>query len=78
MPVYEGCTASILGTQGDSSNYHGQDGFGDVPDPDPPSPELIKSDKAVDALLKAAKEHAGQCTSFIDFHSYLVPMVFSW
>ncbi|CAH1233724.1 Hypp816 [Branchiostoma lanceolatum] len=60
VPVYRGADVPILGTHMDCSHWHGQDGLGDVPDPDPPSLELVQSEHAVTALLRLSKEHPGE------------------
>ncbi|XP_066267500.1 uncharacterized protein [Branchiostoma lanceolatum] len=60
VPVYRGADVPILGTHIDCSHWHGQDGLGDVPDPDPPSLDLVQSEHAVTALLRLSKEHPGE------------------
>ncbi|XP_078663523.1 uncharacterized protein LOC144906799 isoform X1 [Branchiostoma floridae x Branchiostoma belcheri] len=60
VPVYRGANVPILGNLVDARYWHGKDGLGDVPDPDPPSEELVQSEHAVNALLRLSKEHPGE------------------
>ncbi|XP_019621061.1 PREDICTED: uncharacterized protein C1683.06c-like isoform X2 [Branchiostoma belcheri] len=60
VPVYRGANVPILGKLVDARYWHGKDGLGDVPDPDPPSEELVQSEHAVNALLRLSKEHPGE------------------
>ncbi|CAH1250664.1 Hypp8892 [Branchiostoma lanceolatum] len=60
VPVYRGAAVPILGNHIDARYWHGKDGLGDVPDPDPPSEELVQSEHAVNALLRLSKEHPGE------------------
>ncbi|XP_019636616.1 PREDICTED: uncharacterized protein C1683.06c-like [Branchiostoma belcheri] len=57
VPVFAGASVSLLGTHVDACHYLGQDGMGDVPDPDPPSADLVQSEHAVSALLRLSKEY---------------------
>ncbi len=50
---------SLLGTQGDSTFYHGLDGFGDVKDLDPPDMNLVKQEHAVTAMISLANKFKG-------------------
>jgi len=43
-----------------AGDYHGKDGLGDVPDPDAPDLDLLQQRKAVKAMIKIAKENAGE------------------
>ena len=63
VPVYRGAEKSLVGTQGDSSFYHGKDGLGDVPDPDPVDEALIMSEHAVTAMLSMSKKYKGEQAS---------------
>ncbi|XP_059819871.1 nucleoside hydrolase-like isoform X3 [Hypanus sabinus] len=60
IPVYRGSAASLLGVTHYDAAYHGQDGMGDVPDPNAPGLEHIKSEHAVNAMIRIANEHPGQ------------------
>ncbi|XP_072900186.1 inosine-uridine preferring nucleoside hydrolase-like [Hemitrygon akajei] len=60
IPVYRGSATSLLGVAHYDAAYHGQDGMGDVPDPDAPGLEHIKSEHAVNAMIRMANEHPGQ------------------
>ena len=63
VPVYKGAEKSLVGTQGDSSFYHGKDGLGDVPDPEPVNEALIMSEHAVAAMLSMSKKYKGEQAS---------------
>uniref|UniRef100_UPI00398F1AD4 nucleoside hydrolase-like isoform X1 n=2 Tax=Pristiophorus japonicus TaxID=55135 RepID=UPI00398F1AD4 len=60
IPVYRGAASALLGDQLTASQYHGQDGLGDVPDPNAPELEHIHAEHAVNAMIRIATEHAGQ------------------
>ena len=62
VPVYCGCEEALMGPQTDGSYYHGQDGFGDVPDSDPPTEDLIQQGHAVNALIQTVNENKGMLT----------------
>ena len=59
IPVYRGCAEPMLARQRHAGDFHGKDGLGDVPDPDPPSLDLLKK-KAVQAMIKAVRENPGE------------------
>ena len=59
FPVYRGCGESILGVGSQASGYHGQDGLGDIPDPDPPSKDLVQKQHAVFALIDLVEKYKG-------------------
>ncbi|KAM8722806.1 pyrimidine-specific ribonucleoside hydrolase RihA-like isoform 2-T3 [Acanthopagrus schlegelii] len=61
IPVYRGCAEPMLARQRHAGDFHGKDGLGDVPDPDPPSLDLLKK-KAVQAMIKAVRENPGEVT----------------
>ena len=63
VPVYQGCQQALLGNKGDASFYHGEDGFGDVPDPDPPSQDLLQKEHGVNALINTVRDSKGNFTS---------------
>ncbi|XP_078592740.1 uncharacterized protein LOC144871300 [Branchiostoma floridae x Branchiostoma japonicum] len=60
VPVFAGASLSLLGTHVDAGHYLGQDGMGDVPDPDPPPADLVQSEHAVSALLRLSGEYPGE------------------
>ena len=60
IPVYVGCSFPLLGDVHPASAYHGNDGFGDVPDPNAPDASHLQSEHAVQALLRMSKEHRGK------------------
>lgn len=62
IPVYKGCQHPLLSPKQHASDYHGKDGMGDVPDPDPPSLDLLQKKKGVPAMIKAVKQNPGEVT----------------
>ena len=40
--------------------YHGDDGFGDCPDPEAPDSSIIKKEGGVDTLIQLSKEYTGK------------------
>ncbi|WAR30401.1 YBP2-like protein [Mya arenaria] len=60
IPVYIGCNEPLLGDKKETSDYHGSDGFGDVPDPEAPDDSLLESEHAVNALMRLSKKHEGE------------------
>ena len=60
IPVYRGSDCSLLGNSSNSSHYHGQDGFGDVPDPQCEDiGGMIQAESAVNALVRLVNENHG-------------------
>ncbi|XP_067662703.1 nucleoside hydrolase-like [Haliotis asinina] len=63
VPIYRGCEDMLLGWQKpDDYNYHGKDGFGDVPDPAPPNPDQVQAKHGVQALVDVTKQYPGEIT----------------
>ncbi|XP_055492501.1 nucleoside hydrolase-like isoform X2 [Leucoraja erinacea] len=62
IPVYRGAGTSLLGVVHHASEYHGKDGLGDVPDPDAPGVEHLKSEHAVNAMARIVNEYPKQVT----------------
>ncbi|XP_022094645.1 inosine-uridine preferring nucleoside hydrolase-like isoform X2 [Acanthaster planci] len=64
IPVYRGAGVPLLNlsSKSNAQHVHGSDGLGGVPDPDPPSLDLVQSEHAVHAMLRLTKEHPGQVT----------------
>lgn len=60
IPVYVGCNDPLLGDRKPFNDYHGKDGFGDVPDDDAPDASYIKDEHAVSALSRISKENEGK------------------
>ena len=64
IPVFKGAASPLIGqdTTDEGHYHHGDDGMGGVPDPDPPSIDLIQSEHAVNALILMANERPGEIT----------------
>ncbi|KAK3590504.1 hypothetical protein CHS0354_037551 [Potamilus streckersoni] len=62
IPVFVGCSEPLLGDVKDNDDYHGKDGFGDVPDSNAPTKENMQTEHGVQALLRMSKEHEGEIT----------------
>ncbi|KAL4219576.1 hypothetical protein ACF0H5_022150 [Mactra antiquata] len=62
IPVYIGCTEPLLGDKKPSNEYHGVDGFGDVPDENAPDSSHLQTEHGVSALVRLSKEHEGEIT----------------
>lgn len=60
IPVYRGCPDSVLGKKRTAGDFHGKDGMGDVPDPDPPSLDLLQKRRAAQAMIKIVKGDPGE------------------
>jgi purine nucleosidase len=58
IPVWSGAAAPLLGQVGDASDIHGESGLGSAVLPEPPPASYTPH--AVDALLEAARAHAGE------------------
>lgn len=43
-----------------AGDYHGEDGLGDVPDPNAPGLELLQQEDAVHAIVRIVNEHVGE------------------
>uniref|UniRef100_A0AAV2L825 Inosine/uridine-preferring nucleoside hydrolase domain-containing protein n=1 Tax=Knipowitschia caucasica TaxID=637954 RepID=A0AAV2L825_KNICA len=62
IPVYKGCGVPLLARKQHASDYHGKDGLGDVPEPDPPSLDLLQKKRGVQAMIKAVRDHPQEVT----------------
>uniref|UniRef100_A0A3Q4BI40 Inosine/uridine-preferring nucleoside hydrolase domain-containing protein n=1 Tax=Mola mola TaxID=94237 RepID=A0A3Q4BI40_MOLML len=62
IPVYRGSSRPLLACKRDAGDYHGEDGLGDVPDPDAPGLELVQKEKGVLAMLKIVNQHPEEVT----------------
>lgn len=60
IPVFRGACKPILGKTLHAGHFHGQDGLGDVPDPNAPGLELIQKEGAVEAMTRIVREHPGE------------------
>jgi len=60
IPVYRGVDRALTGSDAVSSAYyHGNDGFGDVPDPHAPDLSYLQSEHAVPALIRLVNQYPG-------------------
>ena len=50
----------LMGRKIQDDGYHGNDGFGDVPDPNPPDNNIVNKKHGVQALLDISKTYQGQ------------------
>lgn len=62
--MYRGCAGPLEGQRLDGGDYQGKDGLGDVPDPDPPSMDLVQKENGINALIRIAKENPGEVRSW--------------
>lgn len=62
IPVYKGACKPLHGDRISASFCHGEDGFGECPDPEAPSIECLQQEHAVQALVKLADRLKGQLT----------------
>ncbi|KAK1798702.1 hypothetical protein P4O66_006987 [Electrophorus voltai] len=60
IPVFCGAGRSLLGKTLNAERFHGQDGLGDVPDPQGAGLEQLQREGAVAALIRLANEHSGE------------------
>ncbi|XP_077284162.1 nucleoside hydrolase-like [Arctopsyche grandis] len=61
IPVYRGADSSILTTP-PVSPFFGEDGMGDIPVSNPPTPDLAQLEHAVNALIRLVDENPGEIT----------------
>ncbi|XP_030853456.1 uncharacterized protein LOC594464 isoform X2 [Strongylocentrotus purpuratus] len=63
IPVYVGATTSILRHEIDARAVHGDDGLGNIPNPEAPPPsDMLQSEHAVQALIRLANEQPHKIT----------------
>ncbi|XP_034429078.1 inosine-uridine preferring nucleoside hydrolase isoform X1 [Hippoglossus hippoglossus] len=60
IPVFKGAAKPILGNTIDAGHFHGQDGLGDAPDPNPPGLDLVQKEGAVSAMIRIVNENPGE------------------
>ncbi|XP_060944739.1 inosine-uridine preferring nucleoside hydrolase isoform X2 [Limanda limanda] len=60
IPVFKGAAKPILGNTIDAGHFHGQDGLGDAPDPNPPGLDLVQTEGAVSAMIRIVNENPGE------------------
>ncbi|XP_044728304.1 uridine nucleosidase 1-like isoform X2 [Chrysoperla carnea] len=64
IPVYAGANSTILDIPVQDGYYYGYDGLGDFEFPNPPDLGIIKSEHAVNALIRLVRENPGEITIF--------------
>lgn len=63
IPVFKGAAGSLLDdSKGSASHFHGKDGLGDVKDIPDPDMSLLKTEHAVNAMIRIVNEHPGEIT----------------
>ncbi|KAL0963492.1 hypothetical protein UPYG_G00307130 [Umbra pygmaea] len=60
IPVFRGVDKPILGKVISAGDFHGQDGLGDVPDPNAPGLDHLQSEGAVSAMIQIVNENPGE------------------
>ena len=45
--------------QPNAHHYHGEDGFGDIPDLDPPDINIVKTEHGANALIRLVNQFPG-------------------
>ena len=63
IPVHSGASRPLVGQCVSFTAYHGNDGFGDVPDPEAPGIELAQSEHAVQTMIRLVNEFPGETHS---------------
>ena len=59
IPVYPGSTKPLMGKRVSASDYHGKDGFGEVPDLSAPGLEFAQTEHAIQALVRLVDQYQG-------------------
>lgn len=57
--MFKGAAKPILGNSISASDFHGQDGLGDAPDPNAPGLDLVQKEGAVSAMIRIVNENPG-------------------
>ncbi|XP_026150929.1 inosine-uridine preferring nucleoside hydrolase [Mastacembelus armatus] len=60
IPVFKGAAKPINGNNINAGHFHGQDGLGDVPDPNAPGLDLVQEENAVSAMIRIVSENPGK------------------
>ncbi|XP_043928113.1 inosine-uridine preferring nucleoside hydrolase-like [Protopterus annectens] len=60
IPVYRGASSSLLLESTITTDYHGPDGLGGVPDLEAPGLNYLQKEHAVTAMIQIASQHAGK------------------
>lgn len=64
IPVYRGAEKSIVMTP-ELDPYFGEDGMGDIPVSNPPTPDLAQLEHAVNALIRLVDENPGESCFYL-------------
>ena len=70
IPVYEGCSAPLIGHTAEAhvgNGFHGDDGLGDAPDDCLPDRSLVQKEHAVNKLISLANEYPGNLKVHLDW-----------
>ncbi|CAE1318289.1 Probable uridine nucleosidase 2 [Acanthosepion pharaonis] len=62
IPVFPGCERALISPTLTAPLYHGEDGFGDVPDKEAPGLDMAQSEHAVLGLIRLIQENPGEIT----------------
>ncbi|XP_034153541.1 inosine-uridine preferring nucleoside hydrolase [Esox lucius] len=57
IPVFQGAAKPILGNVISAGHFHGEDGLGDVPDPNAPGLDMLQKEGAVAAMIRIVNEN---------------------
>ncbi|XP_069010237.1 inosine-uridine preferring nucleoside hydrolase isoform X2 [Embiotoca jacksoni] len=60
IPVFKGAAKPIIGNSISAADFHGQDGLGDAPDPNPPGLDLVQKEGAVSAMIRIINANPGE------------------
>lgn len=67
IPVFPGCERALISPTLTAPLYHGEDGFGDVPDKEAPGLDMAQSEHAVLGLIRLIQENPGNTLEKIKF-----------
>ncbi|KAJ8013286.1 hypothetical protein DPEC_G00051680 [Dallia pectoralis] len=60
IPVFRGAAKPILGNVICAGQFHGQDGLGDVPDPQAPGLDMVQKEGAISAMIRIVNENPNE------------------